>query len=282
MEHPHTFIRFPGGREKALSFTFDDGAPEDRLLVERMGALGLRGTFNVNSGWFGRVFPHCTHMSEAETVEVLRRDFVEIACHGALHVDPTRVDLPTLVWDVMRDRAALERLFGRPITGYAYPQGAYTPEVMAELEKLGFEYARAVGTKGSFRVPQNLFELTATCHLLSDACDECTKKFLDFRCGDDLWWDSADALFFNIFCHSYQLRGSEERQQAACRRLEALAGREDVWYATNIELVRYVKAYRSLIFSLERGWVYNPSCQTVWLRTKEGVASVAPGGTARL
>ena len=33
MEHPHTFIRFPGGREKALSFTFDDGALPLTLTV---------------------------------------------------------------------------------------------------------------------------------------------------------------------------------------------------------------------------------------------------------
>ena len=282
MEHPHTFMRFPGGREKALSFTFDDGAPEDRLLIDWMGALGLRGTFNINTGWYGRVFPHCTHMSAAQTFETLNREFAEIACHGSLHVDPTRVDLPTLVWDVMRDRDALEKQFGRPITGYAYPQGAYTPTVMAELERLGFEYARAVGTQGSFRIPGNLYEITATCHLLSDACDSCTQTFLPFRCNTELWWDNADAQLFNIFCHSYQLRGSEEIQAAARRRMEALAGRDDVWYATNIEVVRYIRAYRALVFSLERGFVYNPSCQPVWFRCKEGVRRVGAGEYAAL
>ena len=282
MEHPHTFLRFPGGLEKALSFTFDDGVTEDIRLAEKMGELGLRGTFNINSGWFGHVVPHCVHMTEEEIRSGLLKDHVEIACHGSLHVDPTRVDLPTFAWDAMKDRNALEKLTGRPVTGFAYPQGAYTPKAMQTLEELGFEYARAVGFPGDFRLPNNFFELTASCHLLSDACDECTDRFLAFRCIDDLWWDAADGQFYNIFCHSYEMRGDEGKWQTAFRRLEALAGREDVWYATNIEVVRYVKAYRSLIFSLERDSVYNPSCQSVWFRCLEGVVRVGPGETLRL
>ena len=282
MEHPHTFLRFPGGREKALSFTFDDGAVEDARLADRMEALGLRGTFNINSGWFGLVLPHCTHMTEAETLEALDRDCAEIACHGSLHADPTRIDMPTFVWDVMKDRNTLEKMFRRPVTGYAYPQGAYTPEVMKALESLGFEYARAVGMTNGFRLPKNFFEITATCHLLGDSCPDCIERFLAFRCSEDLWWDSADGQFFNIFLHSYELRGNEALWQTAFSRMETLSGRDDVWYASNVEVVRYIKAYRSLVFSLERGSVYNPSCTAVWFRCKEGVCRVGPGETVLL
>ncbi len=278
MVHPHTFLRFPGGLEKAVSFTFDDGTVEDRRVADRMGELGLRGTFNINSGWFGRKTFN-PRLTAEETVEALDRDFVEIACHGAFHVDPTRVDASTFIWDVMRDRDALEKLFRRPITGFAYPQSAFTKDAMELLERLGFEYARA-GGGSEFRLPKNCYELRTTCHLLSGGFDEYAEKFLPFRCSDDLWWDSADAQFFNIFCHSYEISGKGGRWETAFRHMEAVAGHSDIWYATNIEVIRYIRAYRALVFSLERGSVYNPSCRTVWFRHDGGIGSVGPGETA--
>ena len=41
---------FPGGKHKALTFSFDDGRKEDRRLVELFNQYGIKGTFNLNSG----------------------------------------------------------------------------------------------------------------------------------------------------------------------------------------------------------------------------------------
>lgn len=277
MAHPNTFLRFPGGREKALSFTFDDGTVEDRRLSEKIGALGLRATFNINSGWFELVLPYNKRMSAEETVEVLDRDFIEIACHGSKHVDPSRVDAPTFLWDALKDRNALEHLFGRPITGFAYPQGAYSPGVMRDMERAGFEYARALGFFGDFRLPGDLFELHATCGLLGGNCDGIVERFVDLKCGDWIWGGDTDGQFLNIFCHSYDIGDDEAKWQSAFGRLERLSGRDDIWYATNIEIVRYIKAYRSLVFSLEHDFVYNPSAMPVWIYREGGVARLDPG-----
>ena len=43
------------------------------------------------------------------------------------------------------------------------------------------------------------------------------------------------------------------------------AGDESVWYATNIEIMDYIKALRSLKFSVDRKMVYNPSARPVWI-----------------
>ncbi len=44
------FMRFPGGRKKALTLSYDDGVEQDRRLMQIMDAHGLKGTFNLNSG----------------------------------------------------------------------------------------------------------------------------------------------------------------------------------------------------------------------------------------
>ena len=39
---------FPGGRTKALTFSYDDGVIADRRLIEIFRENGLKGTFNLN------------------------------------------------------------------------------------------------------------------------------------------------------------------------------------------------------------------------------------------
>ena len=45
-----------------------------------------------------------------------------------------------------------------------------------------------------------------------------------------------------------------------------IGGREDIWYATNIEIVDYLTAARNLKYSADHKIVYNPSAQTVWVQ----------------
>lgn len=46
------FMRFPQGRAKALTLSYDDGVEQDIRLIEIMGKHGLKGTFNLNSGLY--------------------------------------------------------------------------------------------------------------------------------------------------------------------------------------------------------------------------------------
>jgi hypothetical protein len=58
-----------------------------------------------------------------------------------------------------------------------------------------------------------------------------------------------------------------------------LGGKEDVWYATNMEIYDYVTAYHSLIYSADGRMVYNPTLKTVWFDQDGRLYSVAPGET---
>ena len=46
---------------------------------------------------------------------------------------------------------------------------------------------------------------------------------------------------------------------------EKMSGRQDIWYATNGEIFRYVRAYDRLQFAAEAKFVYNPSACDVYL-----------------
>ena len=44
-----------------------------------------------------------------------------------------------------------------------------------------------------------------------------------------------------------------------------MGGRDDIWYATNIEIIDYMDAAKRILFSADCRRVYNPSALSVWL-----------------
>ena len=56
-----------------------------------------------------------------------------------------------------------------------------------------------------------------------------------------------------------------------------VGGRDDVWYATNIEVVDYINATKALRISIDLDTFYNPSAISVWL-TVDGMTLEIPAG----
>ena len=50
----YRFLRFPGGKAKAVTFSYDDGCRHDIRLARKLTEHGIRCTFNINSGLFGK------------------------------------------------------------------------------------------------------------------------------------------------------------------------------------------------------------------------------------
>jgi peptidoglycan/xylan/chitin deacetylase (PgdA/CDA1 family) len=48
---------FPGGKQKALTLSYDDGQAQDRRLVALFNKYNLKATFHLNSGRVHDVFP---------------------------------------------------------------------------------------------------------------------------------------------------------------------------------------------------------------------------------
>ena len=83
---PSIFMRFPEGKGKALTLSYDDGVRQDRRLLEIMRKHGLKGTFNINSE--GYAPEGCTtgnRMSRSEALKFYRDCGMEIAVHAAHH-----------------------------------------------------------------------------------------------------------------------------------------------------------------------------------------------------
>ena len=57
-----------------------------------------------------------------------------------------------------------------------------------------------------------------------------------------------------------------------------MGGREDIWYATNIEIIDYMQVLQNLKFSADSTAVYNPSAQSAWLVVDDRRIVEVPGG----
>ena len=80
------FVRFPEGRVRALTFSYDDGVISDKRMVELLDRHGMKGTFNLNSGLFRKeTEPKDRRMTEREIVELFKNGNHEVACHGLTH-----------------------------------------------------------------------------------------------------------------------------------------------------------------------------------------------------
>lgn len=61
-----------------------------------------------------------------------------------------------------------------------------------------------------------------------------------------------------------------------------IGNQSDIWYATNIEIVDYVKAFQNLKFSADSRFVFNPSAISVWLSVDDQIVEVKGGNQVHL
>ena len=133
--------RFPGGKRVAVTLSFDDGTAHDRQLVGLFNELGLRATWNLNSG----ALDTPGYLTKAEVPSLFQHH--EVAAHSVSH--PCLDDLDALqMWtELFNDKCALEDILGAPVRGLAYPYGSYSPRVIEAIRAMGFAYARTCDNK---------------------------------------------------------------------------------------------------------------------------------------
>ncbi len=257
---------FPGGKPKAVTFSYDDGTVSDRQLVKIFNKYNLKATFNINSGM---EYPEKLPVTEYRELYVSH----EIAAHAEFHAGMERCAATDAIREVWNDRVNLEKICSYPVTGFAYPCGQYSDEVIAILRAAGIEYARTTECRYSARyIPDDFMRWHPTCHHREAL--EHTDKFLQEK--------RPLLQIFNIYGHSYEFDRDDNWQlmEDICGKL---AGQDDSWYATNIEICRYIKAVRALVAGANGGMLYNPTAQTVWFYADgwkaENIRCVKPGET---
>lgn len=222
-----------GGKNKAITFSYDDGVEQDRWLVDVMNTYGLRGTFNINSGRFGQrgqigchgaVVPHC--MMTAEEVAHIYIGH-EVAGHSLTH--PTLTDLPDeeVLRQVEVDRQRLETVTGRPVVGFAYPNGGRDRRVMEVMATgTGIQYARTVEATGGFALPEDPLAFHPTVYHLD------WEKMLSLA-ETFLAAEAEEPMLFTIWGHSYELDCHPDWKPRFAKFCKRISGRPDVAYLTN-------------------------------------------------
>ena len=269
--------RFPGGAHKALTFSYDDGVGQDRRLVSLFNQHELKGTFNLNygmmhgGGGWKRGEVTIERLQTAEIAPLYAGH--EVAAHGLTHPHLEQLPQPGMRQELVADRLGLESLVNYPVRGFAYPFGTYSPAVLDMLAACGFAYARTVGATHRFALPEKPLEWDSTCHH-NQRLMENAENFLNRSAAGD------PALFY-VWGHSYEFDVDNNWAliEAFCDRM---AGRSDIWYATNIEILDYRQAVASLRYSVDGSILVNPSARDVWVSVEGEAVRIAAGETKRL
>jgi hypothetical protein len=245
------FNLWPGGRLKCLTLSYDDGVIEDRQLISIMNHYGIRGTFHIN-GRFSQ-----NNIEPAEIVSLYAGH--EVSIHMVTHPFPTQLTREEILNETLENRRMLESFTGYPIRGMSYPFGDYDSRVIDLLRACGIEYSRTTMATNSFLLPTNWLEWHPTCH--HSNCLSLADQFLEISANNNF----GKGLFcFYIWGHSYEFsrNNSWDFIENFCKKM---SNREDIWYATNMEIVDYIHAVHAVRSSVDGTILYNPSAISVWL-----------------
>ncbi|MBO5240892.1 MAG: polysaccharide deacetylase family protein [Clostridia bacterium] len=257
----YNFLRFPNFKRKAVTLSYDDGVVFDRKLIEIMDKYGLKGTFNINSGLFGKE-PGGRRMTREEAYELYANSPHEVAVHGFCHLSLAEVDRGIATYDVIEDRKELEEMFGRVIKGMAYANGSVDDKVVETLKACGISYSRTVVSTEAFAIPEDWLRLPATCHHKNPRLMELAQKFVETE--NDKRYTRNNPMLFYLWGHSYEFN-DDDNWGIIEEFAQYIGGREDIWYATNGEIYEYVQAFNRLQFSVNGNLVHNPSAIDVYL-----------------
>lgn len=284
----YRFLRFPGGKDKAVTFSYDDGFRHDIRLAQTLDRYGMKGTFNLNS----RVLEgnlDGRHLTKEEAEAYLLASGHEIAIHGADHRAPGCLRPVDGIQKVLNCRLSLEKMFGRIIRGMAYPDsgikhlenGISVETIRGYLANLDIAYARTAGQDNNrFELPTDWLQWMPTAHHTNPLAISYADEFgrLDQK---NAYIDSRSPKLFYLWGHSFEFARDNnwELLEEICGKL---AGKSDIWYATNMEIFDYVSAYSLLSFSADGTMVYNPTRIRIWFDVDRKLYCVDGGQTIRL
>ena len=274
------YMKLKDGKSKVLTLSYDDGVVQDIRLIKILDQYGIKATFNINSGlylpedtqrerFYGRM-----KLSEAKALYI--NSGHEVATHALTHPFLDRLRTEEILTEVIEDRKNIEHQYGVLARGMAYPYGTYSDDVIDTLAKCGICYARTIKSTENFQFPENWLEWNPTCHHRNPKLMDLTKKFVE----EKVYHFSENWLFY-LWGHSYEFDNNDNWE--LIEKFAAYVGnKEDIWYATNIEIYDYVKAYENLVTSVDQTMVYNPSVIDVWFWHKNEIYCVKGGQTLYL
>lgn len=262
---------WPGGRRRALTLSFDDGVEQDRRLVALMNRYGIKGTFNIHSGFFaGRdnvirndAGNDYRHIPAEEIKDVYEGH--EVAVLSVNHTQLMELSSPVVLAEIMKDRKSLETLAGCCVRGMASPVDTNDTRLHSLVKMCGIRYTRGSRCSHSFDVPQNPYDWACSCHQRD--IDQLLDRFLE---------KSYSLRLLSIWGHSYvfeQTNTWDVIEKQLCR----LGGHTDIWYATNQEIFAYIDGFNHLRRTEDGKQIQNQSSQCIWLEINGKEYVIEPG-----
>ena len=223
------------GKKKAITFSYDDGVTQDIRLIDLFNKYGLKGTFNINSGYLGQsgeLIREGVHVRHDKVAPDMLRGIYEgheVATHSVTHPDLTKLSDEAIIREIEDDRIKLSELVGYDVVGHAYPFGTYNRRVADILDtRTGVKYARTVVSTHNFDIQTDLqlFNPTVYHHREMDELFRLGEEFLNLK--------TDEPKLFYIWGHAYEFDIHNDWKRFE-EFLEMISHREDIFYGTNAE-----------------------------------------------
>ena len=224
---------FSNGYTKAVTLSFDDGIQQDIRLVELLNRYDIKCTFNINYG----LLNHDDYF-EYKGIKVYRINSNimnklyqghEIATHGYLHPDISKLDIQQKKLEIELGKKSLEKHTKKAVLGMAYPFGAVDQEMIQIMKKCGIQYGRMAESSLSYDLPNDVFHWKPTIHCFDSKVNDVIDDFLSRKCNH------AQLLF--LWGHSYEC-DIDDNWVFIENIFRKLSSYKDIWFCTNIDIIK--------------------------------------------
>ncbi len=226
------------GKNKAVTFSFDDGVKQDEKTIEILDSYGLKATFNLNSGRFGQDFPFEHNGKIIERSIVFAKDVKkiyknhEVALHTVNHINLTTLKRDEIIKEVLTDKNNLEDLCGYKMCGMAYPCGGVNnDDRVAEIirENTDIKYARGSALTYGFDLQENLLRFKPSIKIFSDKLFELADRFLSLK--------NEEPQLLYVCGHTYEFDMHEDGWETFEKFCKIISGKTDIFYGNNREVL---------------------------------------------
>lgn len=283
----YQFLRFPNGKSKAVTLSYDDGIAQDIRFSELLNKYNMKCTFNLNSESLHKK----NGLKKEDVIQYILNKGHEISVHGSNHRAEGTLRPIEGIQDVLNCRLELEDRYDIIIRGMAYPDSGITyftnntnyETVKNYLKELDIVYARTLGgDNNSFSLPMDWHAWMPTAHHNNAKIFEYIEEFLNIDLDDPKSYGAKRfPRLFYLWGHSYEFdhKDNWNHIENICAKLSR---KDDTWYATNMEIYNYVTAYNSLVYSADGMRIYNPSLYDIWLDIDRTIYCIKSGETIKL
>lgn len=276
------FMRFIGGAAKVLTLSYDDNTVYDEKLVQILNKYGIKATFNINSGIFRAESERdgAGLNGDRLTLSDAKRIYIgsghELAAHTYTHPNIASLRQCDILNEILADKMTIEREFGCIVRGCASPFGDWSEKFGEVLKTVGIVYQRGVEESPRMNLPENWYRIVPTCHHNNPKLMTYAKEFMQWKKTP-----SGKCRMFYLWGHSHEFN-KDNNWNVIEEFASAIGGRDDIWYATNIEVYDYMKAFENLQSNLDNSVIYNPSALTVWFEVNGETMSIRSGEIVKL